>query len=118
MYVHMQGVAVRDLKLENILLDRTNSMRPLLKICDFGYSKVTGQQPLPCKHDTVYLVLCLAAASGHGQALSGMLTDLAWAFCQYHARNNRHAHRCLFLTAARRELGCKDTCRNAGVHGT
>ena len=37
-----QGVANRDLKLENLLLDRdgNDGSRPLLKICDFGYSKV------------------------------------------------------------------------------
>lgn len=37
----MQGVANRDLKLENLLLDRDgrDGTRPLLKICDFGYSK-------------------------------------------------------------------------------
>lgn len=35
-----QGVANRDIKLENTLLD--GSPRPLLKICDFGYSKVCG----------------------------------------------------------------------------
>ena len=35
-----QGVANRDLKLENLLMDQDNSgKRPLLKICDFGYSK-------------------------------------------------------------------------------
>ena len=34
----LQGVASRDIKLENTLLD--GSPRPLLKICDFGYSKV------------------------------------------------------------------------------
>lgn len=28
----------RDIKLENTLLD--NSPRPLVKVCDFGYSKV------------------------------------------------------------------------------
>jgi serine/threonine-protein kinase SRK2 len=33
-----QGVANRDIKLENTLLD--GSPRPLIKICDFGYSKV------------------------------------------------------------------------------
>ncbi len=35
-------MANRDLKLENLLLDRDGSdgTRPLLKICDFGYSKV------------------------------------------------------------------------------
>ena len=37
----VQGVANRDLKLENLLLDRDgcDGTRPLLKICDFGYSK-------------------------------------------------------------------------------
>ena len=33
----LQGVVNRDIKLENTLLD--GSKRPLLKICDFGYSK-------------------------------------------------------------------------------
>lgn len=37
-FVDAQGVANRDIKLENTLLD--GSLRPLLKICDFGYSKV------------------------------------------------------------------------------
>ena len=38
---NMQGIANRDLKLENLLLDRDgrDGTRPLLKICDFGYSK-------------------------------------------------------------------------------
>lgn len=35
----LQGVANRDLKLENLLLDRQGGKRPLLKIADFGYSK-------------------------------------------------------------------------------
>jgi serine/threonine protein kinase len=41
-FTWLQGVANRDLKLENLLLDRDGSdgTRPLLKICDFGYSKV------------------------------------------------------------------------------
>ena len=37
--VTLQGVANRDLKLENLLLDRQGGKRPLLKIADFGYSK-------------------------------------------------------------------------------
>lgn len=40
-YCHRRGVANRDLKLENLLLDHDgrDGIRPLLKICDFGYSK-------------------------------------------------------------------------------
>ncbi|GAB4823630.1 hypothetical protein N2152v2_010676 [Parachlorella kessleri] len=40
-YCHERGVANRDLKLENLLLDRQCGPggRPVLKICDFGYSK-------------------------------------------------------------------------------
>ena len=38
-----QGVANRDIKLENILLDESEP-RPLIKICDFGYSKVGSSQ--------------------------------------------------------------------------
>lgn len=36
-FCHKSGVCHRDLKLENTLLD--GSPAPLLKICDFGYSK-------------------------------------------------------------------------------
>ncbi|GIL70723.1 hypothetical protein Vretimale_3824 [Volvox reticuliferus] len=36
-YCHRMGVVNRDIKLENTLLD--SSPRPLVKICDFGYSK-------------------------------------------------------------------------------
>jgi serine/threonine protein kinase len=39
-FVLLQGVANRDLKLENLLMDQdVNGKKPLLKICDFGYSK-------------------------------------------------------------------------------
>jgi serine/threonine-protein kinase SRK2 len=36
-YLHRMEIASRDIKLENTLLD--TSPRPLVKICDFGYSK-------------------------------------------------------------------------------
>ncbi|KAK9816390.1 hypothetical protein WJX74_003249 [Apatococcus lobatus] len=44
-YIHRMGVASRDIKLENTLLD--GSPRPLLKICDFGYSKHEKFQSAP-----------------------------------------------------------------------
>lgn len=40
----LQQICHRDLKLENTLLD--GSPAPRLKICDFGYSKVTSVQIL------------------------------------------------------------------------
>jgi serine/threonine protein kinase len=45
-----QGIANRDLKLENLLLDRDGSdgTRPLLKICDFGYSKARSNLCSAC----------------------------------------------------------------------
>lgn len=36
-YVHRKGVVVRDVKLENTLLD--TSAKPLVKFCDFGFTK-------------------------------------------------------------------------------
>jgi len=38
-------VVSRDIKLENTLLD--GSRRPLLKICDFGYSKHMERDSVP-----------------------------------------------------------------------
>eukprot|EP00210_Caulerpa_lentillifera_P004255 g4059.t1 len=37
-YCHRRGVANRDIKLENVLL-KSGARRPLVKLCDFGYSK-------------------------------------------------------------------------------
>lgn len=44
-YCHRMGVVNRDIKLENTLLDA--SPRPLVKICDFGYSKHEKFQSAP-----------------------------------------------------------------------
>jgi serine/threonine-protein kinase SRK2 len=40
-YSHRRGVSNRDLKLENLLLETSTDAqtRPVLKMCDFGYSK-------------------------------------------------------------------------------
>lgn len=39
-YCHRKGVANRDIKLDNLLLQPLQGLpRPLLKVCDFGYSK-------------------------------------------------------------------------------
>lgn len=44
-FVHKKGVANRDIKLENTLLD--SSPKPLIKLCDFGYSKHEKFQSAP-----------------------------------------------------------------------
>ena len=44
-YLHRMGIANRDVKMDNILLD-TNP-RPLLKICDLGFSKHNEYQSSP-----------------------------------------------------------------------
>lgn len=68
-----QGVVNRDIKLENTLLD--SSPRPLVKICDFGYSKVrAGQEPVAGWR---------AAAISEGVFWQGgMLTSVALAALQ------------------------------------
>ena len=54
----LQGVANRDLKLENLLLTfKEGWARPLLKICDFGYSKVTPWHAFPRR---AYVRMCCA----------------------------------------------------------
>lgn len=44
-YCHQKGIAHRDLKLENTLLDGSDA--PRLKICDFGYSKSSLLHSMP-----------------------------------------------------------------------
>ena len=54
LWLFAQGIANRDLKLENLLLDRDghDGTRPLLKICDFGYSKVCKVNQIPSAPDS------------------------------------------------------------------
>jgi serine/threonine-protein kinase SRK2 len=43
-YCHRRDVAHRDLKLDNTLLDE--SKPPFIKICDFGFAKLMGNNNL------------------------------------------------------------------------
>jgi serine/threonine protein kinase len=63
----LQGISSRDLKLENLLLDRDGSdgTHPLLKICDFGYSKVP----------TIYLTLIDSSTGESLPIFDGCLGD-------------------------------------------
>jgi serine/threonine-protein kinase SRK2 len=45
-YCHRHNVAHRDLKLDNLLLDADNP--PALKIADFGFAKLWGNEDASC----------------------------------------------------------------------
>lgn len=63
----LQGVVNRDIKLENTLLD--SSPRPLVKICDFGYSKVLHG----CTWQDVRCVQLLGALMASNDSCLGMV---------------------------------------------
>lgn len=53
-YCHKKGVANRDIKLENTLLQNVRDLPlPLLKICDFGYSKAEFKSAAKSKVGTL-----------------------------------------------------------------
>ena len=66
----VQGVANRDVKLENTLL--VSSARPLIKLCDFGYSKV--QSPFPCIYLAFYRLMgCIPVMCAASPCFQGFL---------------------------------------------
>ncbi len=106
-YVHWrgQGVFHRDLKLENTLIDRQPNSAPRLKICDFGYSKVSRRSPasqaakLGCGHAvltcsttaTLQRVECYSTASSQSNLPAHTLMAahiLMTARCAQHAVND------------------------------
>ena len=78
-----QGVANRDVKLENTLL--VSTARPLIKLCDFGYSKVRPP------HALLLLVLNKQGCSAQGGCLVGR-SGYSWYLCAA-AVLHMHPHR-------------------------
>ena len=62
-YIHSKGIAHRDIKLENILLDLNN----IVKICDFGVGKITqkGQKLLDQCGTPVYMAPEIIQGDGY-----------------------------------------------------
>ena len=78
-----QGVANRDIKLENILLDESEP-RPLIKICDFGYSKVGSRQDTPW-HGSALALYCVGTRLKQAIAvLSLCVCSYPWLPCHIH----------------------------------
>lgn len=74
-YCHRAGVANRDVKLENALLAEPE--RPLVKLCDFGYSKHESAQSAPGSRvgTPAYLAPEVVMATG-GQTYDGKAADV------------------------------------------
>lgn len=54
-HIHSRGIAHRDIKLQNILIDSTNDRTAQLKLIDFGYgSRFVGALPMRTKCGTPY----------------------------------------------------------------
>eukprot|EP01031_Cornospumella_fuschlensis_P026881 gene26881-32486_t len=54
-HIHQRGIAHRDIKLQNILIDSTNDRTAQVKLIDFGYgSRFVGALPMRTKCGTPY----------------------------------------------------------------
>lgn len=73
-YIHTIGVVNRDIKLENILV--TEGDRPLLKICDFGYSKNVQASAAKSKVGTLSYLAPEVLETETGSSYDGVMSDI------------------------------------------
>lgn len=75
-YVHQKGVVNRDIKLENTLVGAGE--RPMLKICDFGYSKNVNFSMAKTKVGTASYLAPEVLGGDNGDTYDGVKADI-WA---------------------------------------
>jgi serine/threonine-protein kinase SRK2 len=76
-YCHRRGVVNRDLKLENTLLQWIPGLPlPLLKLCDFGYSKANNQSAPKTTVGTLAYMAPEVVTSSQQHAYNGALVDV------------------------------------------
>ena len=128
---NVQGISSRDLKLENLLLDRdgTDGTRPLLKICDFGYSKVrvSGLLQLHLAFKPVYAVRILpylqrmhfpTLFARHLQLLD-FIAEILGVTLKISSLESRQCHADAVLSCVERKyVTCHVKCGDADVYGT
>lgn len=73
-YIHHIGVVNRDIKLENTLV--TGGERPLLKICDFGYSKNVQASAAKSKVGTLSYLAPEVLETEAGSSYDGVMSDI------------------------------------------
>ena len=74
-FIHQMGLANRDIKLENTLLD--SSPKPLIKLCDFGYSKHEKFQSAPgSRVGTPAYLAPEVISTTSGQTYDGKIADI------------------------------------------
>ncbi|GMH36943.1 hypothetical protein BSKO_04816 [Bryopsis sp. KO-2023] len=73
-YIHRQGVVNRDIKLENTLV--TEGDMPMLKLCDFGYSKNVQESAAKSLVGTRLYLAPEVISSSAGEKYDGVKADI------------------------------------------
>lgn len=75
-YCHKRGITNRDLKLENTLINWESNQIPILKICDFGFSKADHQSLAKSRVGTLHYMAPEVIQNQANTTYNGKLADV------------------------------------------